>query len=35
MCTCDSHGMWLNCMLPGLQVTTGLGFFLGLDDCGD
>ena len=26
--TCGSHGTWLNCMSPRVQVTTGLGFFL-------
>ena len=25
---CDSHGTCLDCMLPGVQVTAGLGFFL-------
>ena len=25
---CDSHGACLDCMLPGVEVTTGLGFFL-------
>ena len=24
---CGSLGAWLDCMLPGVQVTTGLGFF--------
>ena len=24
---CGSHGTCLDCMLPGVQVTTGLGFF--------
>ena len=25
---CGSHGACLDCMLPGVQVTAGLGFFL-------
>ena len=25
---CSSHGTCLDCMLPGVQVTVGLGFFL-------
>ena len=24
---CGSHGACLDCMLPGVQVTAGLGFF--------
>ena len=25
---CGSHGACLDCVLPGVQVTAGLGFFL-------
>ena len=25
---CGSHGACLDCMLPGVEVTAGLGFFL-------
>ena len=35
---CDSHGACLDYMLPGVQVTAGLGFYLhssGLSDSKD
>ena len=35
---CGSYGMCLDCTLPGVQVATGLGFFLhsnNLIDCED